>query len=98
MLHCYILPKITLHHDDLDKVLKAREKQAQNIQALDQRVIEECKSIDACELHMEELRSQLLPEIENMINRELCSKGFLHLLLEDVNREEPKLREQVSVV
>ena len=97
MLHCYILPKITLHKDDLDKVINAREKQASNIQMLDRKVIEECKTIDACELQMEDLRTQFLPELEGFINKGWCSKGFLDLLLEDVSKEEPRLRQQVHV-
>lgn len=96
MLHCYILPKITLHRDDLDKVIKAREKQVLNIQALDVKVIEECKSIDGCESRMEDLRTQFLPSLEKFLNKGRCSKGFLVLLLEDVGKEEPKLRQQVS--
>lgn len=95
MLHCYILPKITLCKDDLDKVTNAREKQALNIQMLDRKVIEECKTIDACELQMEDLRTQFLPDLEGFINKGWCSKGFLDLLLEDVSREEPRLRQQV---
>lgn len=95
MLHCYILPKITLHRDDLDKVIHAREKQAQNIQALDRKVIDECKTIDACELRMEDLRTQFLPDLEKFISKGWCSKGFLDLLLEDVSKEEPRLRQQV---
>ncbi|XP_078358799.1 uncharacterized protein LOC144643419 [Oculina patagonica] len=96
MLHCYILPKITLHQDDLDKVINAREKQVQNIQTLDRKVIEECKSIDACELRMEDLRTQFLPDLEKFINKGWCSKGFLDLLLEDVSKEEPRLRQQID--
>jgi len=95
MLHCYILPKITLHIDDLDKVVKAREKQALNIQALDMKVIDECKTIDACESRMEDLRTQFLPSLERFVNKGRCSKGFLDLLLEDISKEEPKLRQQV---
>lgn len=95
MLHCYILPKITLHQDDLGKVINAREKQALNIQSLDRKVIEECKTIDACELQMEDLRTQFLPDLEKFISKGWCSKGFLNLLLEDVSKEEPKLRQQV---
>ena len=96
MLHCYILPKITLHLDDLDKVIDAREKQVQNIEALDRKVIEKCKSIDACELRMKDLRTQFLPSLEKLLKKGRCSKGFLNLLLDDVNKEEPKLRQQVS--
>lgn len=96
MLHCYILPKITLHQDDLDKVIKAREKQVLNIQALDVKVIEECKSIDGCESRMEDLRTQFLPSLEKFLNKGRCSKGFLVLLRDDVSKEEPKLRQQVS--
>lgn len=95
MLHCYILPKITLHKDDLDKVMNAREKQAQSIQELDRKVIDECKTIDACELHMEDLRTQFLPDLEKFIHRGWCSKGFLEVLLEDIGKEEPRLRKQV---
>ena len=95
MLHCYILPKITLHKDDLDKVINAREKQALNIQMLDRKVIEECKTIDACELQMEDLRTQFLPDLEAFIDKGWCSKRFLDLLLEDVSKEEPRLRQQV---
>ena len=97
MLHCYILPKITLHQDDLDKVIKAREKQVQNIEALDVKVIEVCKAIDACELHMEDLRAQFMPNLERILNKGRCSKGFLDLLLDDISKEEPKLRQQVSI-
>jgi len=96
MLHCYILPKITLHIDDLDKVVKAREKQALNIQALDMKVIDECKTIDACESRMEDLRTQFLPSLERFVNKGRCSKGFLDLLLEDISKEEPKLRQQID--
>lgn len=96
MLHCYILPKITLHRDDLDKVIKAREKQVLNIQALDVKVIEECKSIDGCESRMEDLRTQFLPSLEKFLNKGLCSKGFLVLLRDDVSKEEPKLRQQID--
>ena len=95
MLHCYILPKITLHQDDLDKVINAREKQAQNIKVLDKKVIEECRTIDACESRMEDLRTQFLPGLERFLKKGRCSKGFLNLLLEDVNKEEPRLRQQV---
>lgn len=95
MLHCYILPKITLHQDDMDKVINAREKQALHIQTLDRKVIEECKTIDACELRMEDLRTQFLPDLEKFINRGWCSKGFLDLLLEDVSKEVPRMRQQV---
>lgn len=96
MLHCYILPKITLHKDDLDKVMNAREKQAQSIQELDRKVIDECKTIDACELHMEDLRTQFLPDLEKFIHRGWCSKGFLEVLLEDIGKEEPRLRKQID--
>ena len=97
MLHCYILPKITLHKDDLDKVKTAREKQALNIQMLDKKVIEECKTIDVCELQMEDLRTQFLPDLEGFINKGWCPKGFLDLLLEDVVKEEPRVRQEVHV-
>lgn len=97
MLHCYILPKITLHKDDLDKVKNAREKQALNIQMLDKKVIEECKTIDVCELQMEDLRTQFLPDLEGFINKGWCPKGFLDLLLEDVAKEEPRVRQEVHV-
>ena len=95
MLHCYILPKITLHQDDLDKVMNAREKQALSIQELDRKVIEKCKHIDACELNMEDLRTQFLPDLEKFIHRGWCSKEFLEVLLEDVSKEEPRLRQLV---
>lgn len=95
MLHCYILPKITLHQDDLNKVINAREKQVQNIQELDRKVIDECKTIDACELHMEDLRTQFLPDLEKFIERGWCSRVFLDLLLQDISKEEPRLRKQV---
>lgn len=95
MLHCYILPKITLHKNDLDKVINAGKKQALNIQMLDKKVIEECKAIDACELQMEDLRTQFLPNLEAFINKGWCSKEFLDLLLEDVGKEEPRVRQEV---
>ena len=98
MLHCYILPKITLHKDDLDKVINAKEKQAFNIQMLDKKVIEECKAIDACELQMEDLRTQFLPDLEGFINKGWCSKEFLNLLLEDVGKEEPRIRQEVHAL
>lgn len=95
MLHCYILPKITLHRDDLDKVIKAREKQVCSIEALDVKVIEECKNIDECELHLDELRTQFLPSLERLLKKRRCSKEFLDLLHTDVCKEEQKLRHQV---
>lgn len=95
MLHCYILPKITLHRDDLDKVIKAREKQVCSIEALDLKVIEECKNIDECELHLDELRTQFLPSLERLLKKGRCSKEFLDLLHADVCKEELKLRDQV---
>ena len=98
MLHCYILPKITLLRDDLDKVVKAREQQVLSIEALDRKVIDECKTIDACELRMDDLRTQFLPSLEKFLRKGLCSKGFLDLLLKDVNKEERKLRNQVSAI
>lgn len=96
MLHCYILPKITLHQDDLDKVMNAREKQALSIRELDRKVIEKCKHIDACELNMEDLRTQFLPDLEKFIHRGWCSKEFLEVLLEDVSKEEPRLRQLID--
>lgn len=96
MLHCYILPKITLLRDDLDKVVKAREQQVLSIEALDRKVIDECKTIDACELRMDDLRTQFLPSLEKFLRKGLCSKGFLDLLLKDVNKEERKLRNQID--
>lgn len=96
MLHCYILPKITLHKNDLDKVINAGKKQALNIQMLDKKVIEECKAIDACELQMEDLRTQFLPNLEAFINKGWCSKEFLDLLLEDVGKEEPRVRQEID--
>lgn len=95
MLHCYILPKITLHRDDLDKVIKAREKQVCSIEALDLKVIEECKNIDECELHLDELRTQFLPSLERLLKKGRCSKEFLDLLHADICKEELKLRDQV---
>ena len=95
MLHCYILPKITLQRDDLDKVIKAREKQVCSIEALDEKVIEECKKIDDCELHLDELRTQLLPSLERLLKKGRCSKEFLDLLHTDVCKGELKLRNQV---
>ena len=95
MLHCYILPKITLHRDDLDKVIKAREKQVCSIEALDLKVIEQCKNIDECELHLDELRTQFLPSLERLLKKGRCSKEFLDLLHADVCKEELKLRNQV---
>lgn len=98
MLHCYILPKITLHRDDLDKVIKAREKQVCSIEALDLKVIEECKNIDVCELHLDELRTQVLPSLERLLKKGRCSKEFLDLLHADVCKEELKLRDQVEML
>lgn len=96
MLHCFILPKITLHRDDLDKVIKAREKQVCNIEALDKKVIDECKNIDDCELDLDNVRTQFLPSLERLLKKGRCSKEFLDLLHADVCKEELKLRNQVS--
>lgn len=98
MLHCFILPKITLHRDDLDKVIKAREKQVFNIEALDKKVIDECKNIDDCELHLDNVRTQFLPSLERLLKKGRCSKEFLDLLHADVCKEELKLRNQVRGV
>ena len=98
MLHCYILPKITLHIEDLEKVNQALEKQLQHIQVLDCEVVNQCKAIDECMARLSDDRSRFLPDLEVIIDSYQCSKGFLDILMEDVKKEECKLRDEVGIV
>lgn len=95
MLHCYILPKIPLHIEDLEKVNEAMEKQVQNIQALDDQVIQKCKTVDECKARLDDVRAHLLPNLEDIICKYQCPKGFLGILMEDVKKEEQNLRTEV---
>ena len=96
MLHCYILPKIVLHKEDIDKIQKAMNVQVECIHALDEEVVAHCHGIESCYKELNILRSDFLPELEDMINNRECSKDFLEMLLSDVRREESNIRLKVS--
>ena len=96
MLHCYILPKIPLHMEDLEKIQLAMNKQVECIHALDEEVVAHCHGIESCYSELDVLRSDFLPDLEEMITSGECSKTFLETLLSDVKKEEKNTRTKVS--
>ncbi|XP_048584548.1 uncharacterized protein LOC116617229 [Nematostella vectensis] len=96
MLHCFILPKITLHKRDIDKVEFALEQQMQNIQALDNKVIEHCQSLDLLMKKLDKLREDLLLNIVDLAIDGQCSQDNLEFLIDDITKEETRLRKMID--
>ncbi|EDO38924.1 predicted protein [Nematostella vectensis] len=97
MLHCFILPKITFHKRDIDKVEFALEQQMQNIQALDNKVIEHCQSLDLLMKKLDKLREDLLLNIVDLAIDGQCSQDNLEFLIDDITKEETRLRKMCAV-
>ncbi|KAK3750785.1 hypothetical protein QZH41_015322 [Actinostola sp. cb2023] len=97
MLHCFVLPKVSFHRNDLEKVELAKNEQIQNIHALDNKLKTKCYEVTECQDDLDMIREQFLPSIEEMISNNHCDKQFLESLLQDLKQEEQRLRLQIDM-
>ena len=97
LIHCYLLPLVTFHHDDLASIKAALGDQYRCIKALDTTLLEVSEQIVKLKVEQNALQLELVSCVERLVSEGCCTVGFLKLFIEDLKRREEDTRTKVQI-
>lgn len=99
MLHCYILPKIQLDPIDLESVCASLKTQNKALAQLEDVTLMHSRLAEHYMNQMRTLRHDaILPVLEELVNAGQVSKELCEILIYDIKKAEPNLRDEVCII
>lgn len=97
MLHCYILPKVQLYPADLDRMNTALKAQNKCITQLEDITLMHTRLAEHYLSHMRSLRqTDIFPTLETLVETGAVSEELVEVLMYDIKKAEPALRDEVN--
>jgi len=96
LIHCYLLPLISLYHEDLPAVKGAQASHFELLASLDQQILGNSSEIMKLKSELLSLREQLLPTVQSQAEKGLCSHTFLRLFTTDLRQLEEEGRNKIQ--
>lgn len=96
LLHCYLLPLISLHQGDAPAVESAHSAHQEVLASLDSRILEGSSEVIKMKHELVLLRGQLMPVIRQWVESGRCLPEFLSLFSSDLRQLEEEARSKVQ--
>lgn len=96
LLYCYIFPKVIMYKKDLPKVQEAITKQICYIQKIDKDILRDSEILQKLNEVLQNQQDQRAEQFEDLAETKKCTKKFLMILDEDLNKRIIMLNEKLD--